>query len=192
MNLVFSYTRISDVVDGTVPLNGFVFTIRRKKTVKSYSTSTSRQLYIPPYLHRMYYLWQLFWGFLCFFIVLNNGEYNVGHEWYTHVYQMWLRIHRLWSISDLQGFKYHENVMYKSGMFFIRPQKKIVLYGSVRLFIDTMIVLQLSFVLVDRSFWNDNTMIIGAKLRPLLQKEIVSSYIFKRRSQGDKRSVFKL
>lgn len=31
MNLVFSYTRISDVVDGTVPLNGFVFTIRKIK-----------------------------------------------------------------------------------------------------------------------------------------------------------------
>ena len=31
MNLVFSYTRISDVVDGTVPLNGFVFTIGKRK-----------------------------------------------------------------------------------------------------------------------------------------------------------------
>ena len=89
MNLLFSYTRISDVVDGTVHLNGFVFTIgkRKKKTVMSYSTSASRQLYMPAYLHRMYYLWQMFsfFGafFLLFLIMVNIMLDTNGIHMYT-------------------------------------------------------------------------------------------------------------
>lgn len=67
--------------DGTVPLNGFVFTLRkRKKTIKSYSTPASRQLYMPPYLHVLFVTIVLLF-FYFNFILLNNCEYNIRQEW---------------------------------------------------------------------------------------------------------------
>ena len=89
MNLVFSYTRISDVVDGTVPLNGFVFTIRKIKRPLRATVPQQVDNYICLHIYIACIICDNCSGFfVCFFIVLNNGEYNVGHEWYTHVYQM--------------------------------------------------------------------------------------------------------